>query len=96
MFTAGLLVSGMLKAFSRYLLEQVNEFNKYLFIKHYLLYSVYRGRWVGLLYRDDVGASIYICRHMYINTRLFICFIGFFHYGLSWWLIIHFSGFGQG
>lgn len=68
MFTAGLLVSGMLKAFSRYLLEQVNEFNKYLFIKHYLLYSVYRGRWVGLLYRDDVGVCACVCLYTFAGT----------------------------
>lgn len=69
-----------------------NEFNKYLFIKHYLLFSAHHGRWAGLLYGGDVHAcvSIHMCRHMYINTHLFIRFIGLFHYGLGWWLIAHF------
>lgn len=91
-FAAGFPVYEILKAFSGSLLEQVNEFNKYLFIKHYLLFSEHHGRWAGLFYGGDVHAcvSIHMCRHMYINTHLFIRFIGLFHYGLGWWLITHF------
>lgn len=91
-FAAGLPVYRILKAFSGSLLEQVNEFNKHLFIKQYLLFSAHRGRWAGLLYGGDVHAcvSIHMCRHVYINTHLFVHFIGLFHYGLGWWLITHF------